>query len=218
MFYDVKLIGEDEAAAIGPCLASEGAIVLVPPTGAPSLALCTSIDDFIARGGAEVRSRVVAGVGSSALGASAFARNVADAMGQTVAAVVSGYGLADVATEALGGFFLFGKLNSIRHPFESLDRIPEFVSTAEQDAIDRASNKLFRKSKDTLSVVALLERAPLRFDRLIGHSEGNLVVSEAPYHLGQGSRRRALVRGQGARSASAEATVSGEFSGFRGRG
>ena len=80
----------------------------MPPTGAGSLVLCGTVDDFADAGGSEIRTLVVAGVGSSALGAAAFARNVADACGTPVAAVVSGYGLADLLTEALGGTGLPG--------------------------------------------------------------------------------------------------------------
>ena len=35
------------------------------------------------------------------------------------------YGLADLATEALGGFFLFGAANAFRHQFEWLDCLRE---------------------------------------------------------------------------------------------
>lgn len=61
-------------------------------------------EDFL-RHAPSANALAIAGVGSSALGAAAFARNVADGLGEPVAAVVSGYGLADVLTEALGGFF-----------------------------------------------------------------------------------------------------------------
>jgi hypothetical protein len=195
MFYDVKLVGEDEAVAISPWLAAEGAILLVPPSGASPLRLCTSIDDFIAHGGPDVRALVVAGVGSSALGSAAFARNVADATGQTVAAVVSGYGLADVAAEAMGGFFLFGAFNSIRHTFEPLDRATEVTVVEEPGTLEWTGGEFPGTSRDTLSVIALLENRALRFDRLIGHSKGNLVISEALYQLRSSDPQRAVELG-----------------------
>ena len=114
IFYDIGKVTREEALTIAPWLAREGAILVVPPTGAGSLVLCGTVDDFFAAGGPGIRILVVAGVGSSALGAAAFARNVADAFGTPVAAVVSGYGLADLLTEALGGWFWFGTLNRKR--------------------------------------------------------------------------------------------------------
>ena len=82
MFYDISVVTESEAAAIAPWLAAEGAILIVPPSGAGDLALCPSAEDFVACGGAAVHALAVAGVGSSALGSAAFARNVADAIGR----------------------------------------------------------------------------------------------------------------------------------------
>ena len=97
---------------------------IVPPSGAGPLKLCLSIDQFAEFGGREVSAIAVADVGSSALGSAAFARNVADAIGRPVAAVVSGYGWP-TATEALGGFVGFGALNGLRHSFENLDRLSQ---------------------------------------------------------------------------------------------
>ena len=105
IFYDLKVIHPQEAAALAPWLAREGALLIVPPSGAGMLRMCLDIDDFAGAGGAGTRILAVAGVGSSALGTAAFARNVADAFGEPVAAVVSGYGLADLLTEAAGGWF-----------------------------------------------------------------------------------------------------------------
>ena len=185
LFYDVGVVGREEAARISPWLAAEGAILIVPPSGDGQLTLCRSIDDFHAAGGDAVRTIAVAGVGSSALGSAAFARNVADATGENVAAVVSGYGLADIATEALGGFFWFGALNSLRHLFEGLDRATEPDRTAELSLQSRSTGSPTRESRDTRTVLALLNDRRLRFDLLIGHSKGNLVLSEALYALKQ---------------------------------
>jgi hypothetical protein len=137
VFYDIGKVTHEEAVGTAPWLACEGAILIVPPSGGGSLQLCTTVDEFAAAGGRDIRILAVAGVGSSALGAAAFARNVADAFETTVAAVVSGYGLADLLTEALGGWFWFGALNRLRHQFEVLDAIsrapnqPESVSSSD---------------------------------------------------------------------------------------
>ena len=134
---------------------------------------------------------VVAGVGSSALGAAAFARNVADSVGREVAAVVSGYGLADVLTEAVGGFFWFGALNSIRHAFEPLDAISKRFTASERELEEENGLFFVRTSKDTASLIHLLKAQALEVPYLIGHSKGNLVISEALYALDRSHPHRA---------------------------
>lgn len=190
MFYDISIVGESEAAKIAPWLAAEGAILIVPPRGAGELTLCPSADDFVACGGEAVRALAVAGVGSSALGSAAFARNVADAVGKPVAAVVSGYGLADLFTEALGGYFWFGALNGMRHAFEGFDRLAEAVSGSGEARSADSGDYLLRSSRDTETVLALLSDKRLSFDLITGHSKGNLVVSEALYELRDRDRAR----------------------------
>ena len=182
LFYDIGCVTPDEARRIAPHWAAEGAILLVPQTGAGDLKLCTSVDGFVTAGGKDVSALAVAGVGSSALGSAAFARNVADAIGGPVAAVVSGYGLADLATEALGGFFWFGALNQLRHSFEQFDELtkPSFIKKP-----DVESGYFVRRSRDTQAVLSLLSDERLSFDLLCGHSKGNLVISEALYELQQ---------------------------------
>lgn len=182
LFYDISCVSPAEARKIAPHWAAEGAILLVPASGGGDVVLCTSVDGFIAAGGEAVSALAVAGVGSSALGTAAFARNVADAIGRPVAAVVSGYGLADLATEALGGFFWFGALNQMRHSFERLDELtkPRLVKKPEVDG-----GFFVRRSLDTQTVLALLSDERLSFNLLCGHSKGNLVISEALYELQQ---------------------------------
>jgi hypothetical protein len=185
LFYDVGRVTHEEAVGLSPWLAAEGAILFVPPTGAGALQVCASIDAFASRFSTQVSAVAVAGVGSSALGAAAFARNVADALQKPVAAVVSGYGLADLATEALGGFFLFGAANSLRHGFEWLDRLREAGAVADPGAsrAGAATGSPMQRSKDTRTVQALLSHQALSIKLVIGHSKGNLVVSEALYAM-----------------------------------
>jgi hypothetical protein len=188
LFYDVKNVTVDEAKDMAPWLAAEGAVVMVPPSGAGPAVRCKSVEEFAARYGSVVRVMTVAGVGSSALGAVAFGRNVADALDQPVAAVVSGYGFADVIAEGLGGFFLFGLLNSVRHNFEWLDRLRERGIIQDPAASITASDggtveNTVQTSKDTVTVEALLMDKKTNFSVLIGHSKGNLILSEALFGL-----------------------------------
>ena len=177
-FYDIGTLSEEEAASLAPTYAAEGAILAVGPTASPSLKVWPDFEAFDADDTEDSRAVAVAGVGSSALGAAAFARNVADATGGPVLTVVSGYGLADLLTEAVGGYFLFGYLNSIRHLFEPLD---DLVRPQPSESLLAAIDAV-RKSRDVRTLTALLGSGR-SFDLLVGHSKGNLVISEALFAI-----------------------------------
>jgi hypothetical protein len=57
--------------------------------------------------GRAVHTLTVSGVGSSAYGSVAFAWDASVALGEPIAAIVPGYGLADVVPQALGGWLGF---------------------------------------------------------------------------------------------------------------
>ncbi|NKJ33992.1 hypothetical protein [Rhizobium sp. SG570] len=178
LFYDIKVITPEEAFYISDSLAAQGAIMIVPPSDGAPIILCETVDEFVLRGGDKVWALAVAGIGGSALGAAAFARNVADAIGGPVAVVVSGYGIADVITEAFGGLFFFGHLRSLRPMLETLDDLagrPKVGAYGDGAAA--------RTSLDTRTVQALLADPRLSFRLLVGHSKGNLVLSAALHDL-----------------------------------
>lgn len=188
-FYDVKRLSPEEAQTLGRLGILEGSLILVPPSGAGSVTVCPTLDALADAGGSHAASLCIAGVGSSALGSAAFARNIADAMGKPALAVVSGYGMSDLITEALGGWFWFGGVNKARHAFETLDThsLPEpaaqtgaasgETSAASLDSVTR--NPAI--SRDTQVAFALLCDERFDFQVLTGHSKGNLVLSEALY-------------------------------------
>ncbi|NKJ03989.1 MULTISPECIES: hypothetical protein [Rhizobium] len=178
LFYDIKVITPEEAFYISDSLAAQGAIMIVPPSDGAPIILCETVDEFVLRGGDKVRALAVAGIGGSALGAAAFARNVADAIQGPVAVVVSGYGIADVITEAFGGLFFFGHLRGLRPMLETLDDLagrPKVGAYGDGAAA--------RTSLDTRTVRALLADPRLSFRLLVGHSKGNLVLSAALHDL-----------------------------------
>jgi len=181
LFYDIGVVTPAEAASVAPWLAREGALLIVPPSGAGMLRICPDIEDFATNGGIHTRILAVAGVGSSALRTAAFARNVADAFGEPVAALVSGYGLADMFTEAAGGWYWFGALNRMRHMFEQIDDLArgnKFEIVWPAETMNPA-----RGSIDTRTLCQLLTDRRFHFGLLTGHSKGNLVISEALYAL-----------------------------------
>lgn len=178
LFYDIKVITPEEAFYISDSLAAEGAIMIVPPSGGATISLCETVDEFVLRGGNKVRALAVAGIGGSALGAAAFARNVADAIQGPVAVVVSGYGIADVITEACGGLFFFGHLRGLRPFLETFDDLAGRPKVGAHGVGSAA-----RTSLDTRTVQALLADPRLSFHLLVGHSKGNLVLSAALHDL-----------------------------------
>jgi hypothetical protein len=191
VFYDVGAISDVEAESLAPWFAHEGAILLVPPTGRGTLTVFEDLAAFRASGDLSAKAIAVAGVGSSALGAAALARNVADARDENVVAVVSGYGFSDVLTEALGGWFWFGALNSLRHMFDGLDRVTQTLTEPVEQLIEAIDGvATVRLSPDTATVADLLGDPAFGFDLLVGHSKGNLVLSEALYWLKARDPRR----------------------------
>ena len=131
-------------------------------------------------------------------------------MGAPVAAVVSGYGLGDFTAEALGGFFWFGGLNSVRHSFEWLDRLREtgVIADPATSLGGEATGSPMYPSKDTRMVQALLSHPALSFDLLLGHSKGNLVISEALFALQAADPARLRTLGEQTRIVTLSAKIA----------
>src|SRR5690242_7794266 len=79
VFYDVGALTAAERGGLSPLLDLKGTILVVPPraSGRPLRRYPNALR-FMLHEGDTVRAIVVAGVGSSALGTAALARNVAD--------------------------------------------------------------------------------------------------------------------------------------------
>ena len=179
-FYDISAIDPSETRRLEATSVREGAILTVPPTGRGPIEAHDDAAAFAAAGGGDVHTLCIAGVGSSALGSAALARNVADATGRTAAAVVSGYGTADFLSDALGGWFFFEPVNRLRHEFEWVARwLPKWRGSRRNLELIESFIEVPFTSDDTVAVLALLLHPELRFNLLVGHSKGNLVLSEA---------------------------------------
>src|SRR3984957_9234814 len=105
----------DLSAATNP----SGSIIIVDAGLAPFVRqtfrdMKQFIDHANGGDGERPRTLTITGVGSSAYGAVAFAWDVSTAIGEPVAAVVPGYGLADVVPQALGGWFGFGLYDAMQ--------------------------------------------------------------------------------------------------------
>lgn len=189
IFYDVKVIRPEEAALLAPCRAGEGTILIVPPSNGETLTVCADLEAYFAGGGGAISTLTVAGVGSSAIGTAAFARNVADAVGRPVAAVVSGYGLADLADEAVGGFRWFYGLANLPDLRDKIDHSLDWVRAMETEAFPASADDRPRVD-DTDVVLAILMDDRATIDLIVAHSKGNLVVSDALHALQRTDRAR----------------------------
>ena len=147
------------------------------------------------------RAGSITGVGSSALGSAALARNVAKALGAPVIAVVPGYGVADAVQQALGGWFGFGLHEALgtKSALQTwlADYAPELAwvgrkLVASTPAHGRASTgaPTFLRGCGSSDVLhALMEQ--IEIDCLVGHSKGALAIGNALEGLAA-SRTRGL--------------------------
>jgi len=173
-FYDTASLTLEEKAKLSPLVDREGSIIAVPPSNSDRrIRHYKSALRFMNKEGPTIRAIAVAGVGSSALGTAALARNIADALNTDVAGIVTGYGLSDVVTEAFGGWFAFGAADRIRYAMEKFfervrSTMPADAAPAEGDA--------------SATLCEILLAGPPKLEYLVAHSKGSLVVAHALQH------------------------------------
>jgi hypothetical protein len=170
-----------------------GSVIVVdanaePYVRSPFRAMAAFFDYANGPDGAGLHTLAITGVGSSAFGAVAFAWDISAALGEPVAAVVPGYGLADVIPQALGGWFgfeMYGPLQTATQDF--LARFApalalmgkELARTTPGHALARSGAPVFRHgSAASDDVHAILQHVP-GMTRLVGHSKGALAIENA---------------------------------------
>ena len=175
LFYDVEALTDAESAGVSIVADREGTILVVPPAGQGPIERYASIQAMADAGTGTVAALVIAGIGASALGTAALSRNVADAIGKPVAGIVSGYGTADLMTEALGGWCWFGLGTRVRHLVGEM--APHAPNGADGSGDD--TDRQMVASPDVVHAAKLLAdpRFPIRM--AVGHSKGNLVLAAA---------------------------------------
>lgn len=195
-FYDVGALDKQETAQLSPLVDREGSVLVVPPRGAGPLRHYANALQFITGESDPAQAVVVAGVGSSVLGAAALARNVADHYDMDVAAIVSGYGITDVIIEGLGGWFFYGAIDRAWRQIESL---ANNVAAAWQDVQTSTAEMCAEKSAeetpaahgvalgldqstDIGTLYDILTVNP-KLRLVLGHSKGNLLISFALRHF-----------------------------------
>ncbi|MEM7668830.1 MAG: hypothetical protein AAF317_06705, partial [Pseudomonadota bacterium] len=127
--------------------------------------------------------------GSSDVGAAALARTLANHLGKPVGAIVAGYGVSDLLSEALGGWFFFGAANRATAWAHHLDlkraRDLQAHSTADRQAIARS---LENAQSDTETLLRLLIDPDRNVETLLGHSKGCLSIAFALNHIAMNTR------------------------------
>ena len=130
----------------------------------------------------------VTGVGSSAFGSVAFAWDVSQAFGEPVAAIVPGYGLADIVPQALGGWFGFETYDTVQSATQEF--LANFAPTLAMMGKDLARSTPGRETASTGAPVfrhgsaapddvhAILRNVP-GISRVVGHSKGALAIENA---------------------------------------
>jgi hypothetical protein len=194
VFYDVTALSDPERERLSAYVAPESSIVTVHPRAENAAIEVLRPVDFVqqqlARSRPHIDTIVVAGVGSSAVGTAALARNVADHTGQAVAGVVSGFGVADIVAEAMGGWFVLGAANIVRDAIaRTLDacQIKDHVrdqSSHEHikacvQALGLTKNEFIYGSPDSTVLLYLLCTLGERIRTLVGHSKGNYSIDNA---------------------------------------
>jgi len=179
----------DLSAATNP----SGSIIIVDAAASPFVRrtfqdMQQFIDYAIGDGGKTLRTLSITGVGSSAYGAAAFAWDVSTTIGEPVAAVVPGYGLADVIPQALGGWFGFGIYDAMQSATQNLlaNVAPTLAMMGKELALSTPGRAtaatgapVFRHgSAASDDVHAILDAVP-GITRLVGHSKGALAIENA---------------------------------------
>jgi hypothetical protein len=188
VFYDIGALSAHEREEVSNHTSPLGEILVVHPRRANTpLQHYTSLE-FVQKQKAAtdetVSTLVVAGVGSSALGTACLARDIADYLGKPVAGIVSGFGLADVMTEALGGWFVFGAANALRDGLARTLQSTGIDDHVRHQKSHEAIKKHFKQqglnpeffiygNPASTALLFLLSELGPKIKVLVGHSKGN---------------------------------------------
>ena len=187
---------------LGALTNPEGTILVVDAHHAPYVHSYDDVNAFLqnglsfmpSRGGDAFPVRIVSvtGVGSSALGSAAFAWNISESLHEPVAAIVPGYGLADIIPQALGGWFGFGVHDFARRVSQQLLAASglQLAKIGRHLSSTAIGEEAFRSGNPESAILhVILERAE-QITRLYGHSKGALCIQNAVRSLPQPRQRQ----------------------------
>lgn len=185
LFYDVNSLSQPERDDISEFSDHEGAIVVVSPKKADKkIRHYNDTTEMLKKEQASIGGVAIAGVGSSILGTTALARNVADTYEIDIAGIVSGYGATDLLTEAMGGWFFYGYTDKFRHYLEIV--VEKAASALPEASVDvtHSSIKVNRNLRqswiprqlDSGTLLDILMANPNKLEILVGHSKGAMLI------------------------------------------
>ncbi len=173
----------------------EGAILVVDARRPPFVSQYGDVKRFLAEGlkfphaaaaaalsvaPEDVEAIAVTGVGSSALGAAAFAWNVSEALHKPVAAIVPGFGLADLVPQALVGWLGFGMLDFLRRTTETtLTAVAPDLAKIGRSLCLTALPKPFPSGTPESDILHAILKAAPQIKRLYAHSKGAFCLRNA---------------------------------------
>ncbi len=182
LFYDVDALTESEQLLLINEVNREGSILVVWPRGAhgeDGVRKYQNVAEFCAAPGQKLRRFSIAGVGSSDLGAAAFARTLADTYGEPVGAIVAGYGVSDLLSEALGGWLVLGQANRVLQLYELATIGSQSTELRGPYAMGARVMGEFEPRDDSLAILNLLLEEDREIVSLTGHSKGCLSIAYA---------------------------------------
>ena len=182
----------------------EGAILVVDAYHPPFVSQYGDVGRFLAEGlkfppasataalgvpPEDVEAIAVTGVGSSALGSAAFAWNVSEALQRPVAAIVSGFGLADLVPQALVGWLGFGLLDFLRRTTHAMltAAVPELSKIGRGLSLTAlpltALPDPFPSGAPESDILHAILKAAPQIKRLYAHSKGAFCLRNAIRNL-----------------------------------
>jgi hypothetical protein len=186
----------------------EGVILVLDAHRAPYVRRYADVNEFLAAQKArpastdrKVATVSVTGVGSSAWGSAAFAWNLSSALEEPVAAIVPGYGLADIVPQALSGWFGFGVQDEVRRISQEWINLtaPLFAAAGRRLVMsvpERAERELpndalpFRAGSPESDILHAILLEDQTIIRVCGHSRGALCIENALRSLRKGRADR----------------------------
>ncbi|BCL74699.1 hypothetical protein JHS3_04350 [Jeongeupia sp. HS-3] len=200
LFYDVDKLTLEEQCDVLKLADHEGGVVVVSPgKGNRRVRAYANVDDCLKADKKAIQAIVVAGVGSSAIGTAALACNVADAYDIDVAGIVSGYGVKDVVSESLGGWFFYGASDALGQGFRALldywGKLPKLDASLESGRQMTASaSPAVPLPEDVSALIRILQAAPPGLRLLVGHSKGCLLLDFALERFAQTHQKHAYFK------------------------
>jgi hypothetical protein len=196
-----------EKINLGASLNPSGSVIVVdanldPYVSEPYTNMGAFLDYANGPEGRTLRTLTVTGVGSSAYGSVAFAWDISEALGEPVAAIVPGYGLADVIPQALGGWYGFEMYNLLQMGTQHVlaNVAPSLAVMGKDLALTTPGRQMaptgapvFRQGSAASDDVHAILEAVSRITRLVGHSKGALAIENALRSLSDSARALAVL-------------------------